>query len=175
MVNSYNNILIKNFGNLFQRLLKITKPIQTKINEWITKNNFIIESRKKNYELEIKEKFLTSYDFDEYLRILNNLITELNKTLSNKKPWSIPDECEQIDVMGHLLLDYNICMCLMFAIIPSKIIELRRLSIVHSAKKFDSALIFCSPSLNMEFIYRVFGWLFLVSFNMVISMACLKN
>ncbi len=58
------------------------------------------------------------------MRILNNLITELNKTLSQKKPWSIPDECEQIDIMGNLLLDYNICMCMMLAIIPSKVIEL---------------------------------------------------
>lgn len=54
LINTYNNILIKSFGNLFQRLLKLTKPLQNEINEWFKFNSNLFELEKKNVLIWLK-------------------------------------------------------------------------------------------------------------------------
>lgn len=126
LINYYNNILIKNFGNLFQRLLKIIKPIQNEFNEMCKKEEKmnIIQDKKIFHSERLRNGFLTNFDFAEYNSKLNEMIGELNKILTEKKPWSIANIDLQLEIMFEIMSDFNIIMCLLYAIIPSKIIEL---------------------------------------------------
>lgn len=121
LINSYNNVLIKNFGNLFQRLLKILKPVQVEINEYLlmNKNSF----NKKLECVEMLNKFVSEWNFDFYLNYLNNLISASNKDLTDKKPWTLELK-EQIPILAHMVEDFYLIMCLMYPIIPTKVFEL---------------------------------------------------
>lgn len=126
LIGSYNNILIKDFGNLFQRLLKITKPIQLELNKYFEQNIQIIKEKKQLYCSRVK-KFTSNWDFTEYNNLLSSLITDSNKILTEKKPWSIEvvgSVDEQIKVLGTILIDFNIEMCLMYPIIPEQVLKL---------------------------------------------------
>ena len=123
LVNSYNNILIKNFGNLFQRLLKIVKPIQLELNKYFESNKQNIKNKKQNYIQELI-KFIDKWDFLEFNNLLYTIITQANKTLTDKKPWAIDSIEDQVEILGAIMLDYNIVMCLMYPIIPDKVLEL---------------------------------------------------
>jgi len=122
LVGQYNNILIKDFGNLFQRLLKIIKPIQSELNEFVKLNNQKIMEKKSYYKSKL-ENFLYTLDFIEYNNILSTLMDNSNKTLTEKKPWTLEKQ-EQVLVLGKIILDYNIIICMMYPIIPSKVREL---------------------------------------------------
>lgn len=77
LVNMYNNILIKGFGNLFQRLLKVLKPVQIEINLWLDANNitFTLAKTKCN---EMLEKFIDlGENFNKYNDYLNSMIVKI--------------------------------------------------------------------------------------------------
>ena len=114
-------MLIKNFGNLFQRLLKILKPVQVEINEYLlmNKNSF----NKKLDCVEMLNKFVSEWNFDLYHNYLNNLISASNKDLTDKKPWTLELK-EQIPILAHMVEDFYLIMCLMYPIIPTKVFEL---------------------------------------------------
>lgn len=120
---NYNNILVKDFGNLFQRLFKIIKPIYLLLNDYFNNNNDKIISVKLFYIQQIN-MFLESFDFSFYNNLLMSIINNLNKTLSDKKPWAINKQDEQIEIMGDIIINFNIGMCLMYPIIPDKILKL---------------------------------------------------
>jgi methionyl-tRNA synthetase len=124
LINDYNNILIKNFGNLFQRLLKLVKPIQNELNEYFNVNQEKIKNKKQYYILELKN-FTHIWNFTEFNNLLTTIISNSNKTLTDKKPWSI-DNNEKIEILGDIMLDYNITMCLMYPIIPEKVLKLSK-------------------------------------------------
>ncbi len=125
LISLYNNILIKDFGNLFQRLLKIIKPIQVELNKYFDSNTQLILEKKQKYLFEINN-FLNTWDFSEYNQILSNIITICNKTLTEKKPWSIESIDIQVEILGEILLNFNIIMSLMLPIIPTKVEELAK-------------------------------------------------
>ena len=124
LVNMYNNVLIKNFGNLFQRLLKIIKPIQKEINEYLSiqSNKNIFEEKLANCT-DILFKFVAEYNFDLYHDYLNKLISISNKELTEKKPWTLELE-EQVGILSYTVVDFYLSMCLMYPIIPTKVLEL---------------------------------------------------
>jgi methionyl-tRNA synthetase len=123
LINSYNNILIKDFGNLFQRLLKIVKPIQSELNKYFEVNQEKIKNKKEKYTQELI-KFTITWDFLEFNNLLSTIITHANKTLTDKKPWAIHEILTQVEILGEIMLDYNIGMCLMYPIIPDKVLQL---------------------------------------------------
>jgi methionyl-tRNA synthetase len=125
LINNYNNMLIKGFGNLFQRLLKVIKPINNEINEWLNiYQNILIN--KQSECVSIVEKFLEwNGEFNIYQVYLNNLIDKLNKDLTEKKPWTQNVEI-QVDILGNCIIEYYIIMCLMYPIIPNKTLELSK-------------------------------------------------
>jgi len=117
--------VIKSFGNLFQRLLKVTKPIQNELNKWFELNKCLFESEQKKC-LDLVEKFLIwEGNFNLYFEYLNNLISKLNKDLTEKKPWTLELD-NQVDILGPIIIDYYLVMCLMYPIIPSKVLELSK-------------------------------------------------
>lgn len=123
LINTYNNILIKSFGNLFQRLLKIVKPIQNEINDWLNVNKNLIDI-KQNECFEMIKQFVSWNDnFNIYNDYLNNLIDLLNKDLTEKKPWTLAMN-EKVNILSEIIINYHLVMCLMYPIIPSKVIEL---------------------------------------------------
>ena len=123
LINCYNNILIKDFGNLFQRLLKIVKPIQLGLNKYFEANLEKIKLKKQKYIQELI-KFTNTLDFLEYNNLLSTIITYSNKMLTDKKPWSVDSIETQVEILGEIMIDYNIAMCLMYPIIPDKVLEL---------------------------------------------------
>ena len=75
LTNLYNNVLIKDFGNLFQRINKIAKPLERELNSWLTKSD-TMESVKSTQikTLTIVQNFLTNWDFLEYNNYLGEMI-----------------------------------------------------------------------------------------------------
>lgn len=122
--NNYNNILVKDFGNLFQRLFKIIKPIHLLLNDYFYNNSDKIKSTKLFYIQQINN-FLETFDFLFYNNLLFAIINNLNKTLSDKKPWTLTID-EQIEIVGEIMINFNIGMCLMYPIIPDKILKLAK-------------------------------------------------
>ena len=125
LVNMYNNVLIKNFGNLFQRLLKVIKPVQKEINEYLTTQTIISNVFKEKISncINMLSKFVIEYNFDLYHNYLNNLISISNKDLTEKKPWTLELE-EQVEILSYMVIDFYLTMCLMYPIIPTKVLEL---------------------------------------------------
>lgn len=122
LINTYNNILIKNFGNLFQRLLKIVKPIQIEINKYI-ESNIDIFKLKQSQSLNMLSCFINEFNFDKYNNYLNELIFNANKDLTDKKPWTLEIK-EQVKILAIMMMDFYFVICLMYPIIPSKVLEL---------------------------------------------------
>lgn len=122
LINLYNNVLIKDFGNLFQRISKIAKSIEENLNKFFeeSKDKINIVQTKSN---DIIKTFLLNWNFFDYNAYLNGLITNLNKILTETKPWTL-DVYEQVFSIGNILIDFHSVMCLMLPIIPTKILEL---------------------------------------------------
>ena len=120
LTNLYNNVLIKDFGNLFQRINKIAKPLERELNSWLTKSD-TMESVKSTQikTLTIVQNFLTNWDFLEYNNYLGEMISNLNKTLTEKKPWTLEPEQQVIEI-GNILINFHSVLCLIYPIIPSK-------------------------------------------------------
>ena len=122
---SYNNDLIKNFGNLVQRIYKLVIPIQSKINLHIANNKFsIVESLEfvKNTLSKVKKTF----NVNEYFDDTGNKIKYLNKMITETKPWEKSLD-EKVNILSELVIGLDSTMILLYPIIPDKINELRNL------------------------------------------------
>lgn len=119
---AFNNILLKNFGNLFQRLFKIMKPLENEINTWLDDNVSCIKIFKDNIYLFL-HNFTESYDFLSYKEKMNSLLDYCNKELTEKMPWKTKD----INVICSILLKFNCACAFLYSIIPDKIESLIKL------------------------------------------------
>ena len=121
----YNNQLIKDFGNLYQRLYTLTKPLQKEINEYFINTDNLIRKSIDQFinELEPITKFYAIY---KYKSLIQTLCTNTNKELTDKKPWDKTINLEnKIQIIGYLLVEMNKIMILLDPIIPNKINQLR--------------------------------------------------
>jgi len=121
----YNNDLIKNFGNLVQRIYKLVIPVQSEINLQITNNKIsVVESVElvKN----AVDKFIKTFNVGEYFDNVNCKIKYLNKLITDTKPWEKSLE-EKVTILTELIIGLDTAMILLYPIIPDKIDELRNL------------------------------------------------
>ena len=116
---AYNNILLTNFGNLFQRLFKLLNPISLELNKYIENNHKQVIEFKNNYYNNLKE-FITDFNFQNYKKSLYYLLDYSNKELTDKMPWKTGN----IQVFFDILLHFNCACSLMYLIIPNKLIHL---------------------------------------------------
>lgn len=123
LVATFNNVLLKSFGNLFQRMYKIIASIENELNNEIILKNEKITCIKTTIKEVIKCNFLTNFHFGHYNDILNEKIFDCNKIITEKEPWKL-DTQGKLEIMFNILVKFNISMCLMFPIIPNKVIEL---------------------------------------------------
>lgn len=130
LIATYNNILLKNFGNLWQRMYNLLRPIESELNSWLSNNSNHekIISFKQDIYNQVKT-FKTNFNFIEYRNILNKLLDHANKELTEKMPWKIQSDTElniqnKIEIFADIFLHFNCACCLMYAIIPEKTIEL---------------------------------------------------
>jgi methionyl-tRNA synthetase len=93
LVAKYNNVLIKDFGNLIQRIFCLIKPIQTEFNNYLLVNNLNLISNSEDFMADLNQ-MLKTYDIVLYNNYLNELLAKSNKELSDKKPWLIKDQSE---------------------------------------------------------------------------------
>lgn len=122
---TYNNILLKNFGNLWQRMYNLLRPIESELNKWISNNQLIVSNFKQNILQEVSA-FKNKFDFIEYRNIMYRLLDYANRELTEKKPWTLIDSNieTKISIFADIFINFNCACCLMYAIIPSKILEL---------------------------------------------------
>jgi len=122
----YNNQLIKDFGNLYQRLYTLTKPIQQKINQYFTDNDIVIRKTIDQFMNDL-EPITKSYAIYKYKSLIQTLSTFTNKELTDKQPWLSTVNLEnKVKIIGSLLVEMNKIMILLNPIIPSKIDKLRK-------------------------------------------------
>jgi len=122
----YNNQLIKDFGNLYQRLYTLTKPIQQKINQYFTDNDIVIRKTIDQFMNDL-EPITKSYAIYKYKSLIQTLSTFTNKELTDKQPWLSTVNLEnKVKIIGSLLVEMNKIMILLNPIIPSKIDQLRK-------------------------------------------------
>lgn len=121
----YNNQLIKDFGNLYQRLYTLTKPLQKEINEYFINKDNLIRKSIDQFINEL-EPITKSYNIYKYKSLIQTLCTNTNKELTDKKPWDKTTNLEnKIQIIGSLLVEMNKIMILLNPIIPNKINQLR--------------------------------------------------
>jgi len=121
----YNNQLIKDFGNLYQRLYTLTKPLQKEINEYFINKDNLIRKTIDQFMNEL-EPITKSYSIYKYKSLIQTLCTNTNKELTDKKPWDKTTNLEnKIQIIGSLLVEMNKIMILLNPIIPNKINQLR--------------------------------------------------
>ena len=119
---SYNNILLKNFGNLFQRLYKLLNVVAPELNNHINNNSdAIIEFKNKYYN--ILKEFSEDFNFQNYKKSLYYLLDYSNKELTDKMPW----KTKNIESFFDILLHFNCACSLMYLIIPNKVLYLSEL------------------------------------------------
>jgi len=119
----YNNQLIKDFGNLYQRLYTLTKPLQKEINEYFINKDNLIRKTIDQFMNEL-EPITKSYSIYKYKSLIQTLCTNTNKELTDKKPWDKTTNLEnKIQIIGSLLVEMNKIMILLNPIIPNKIIN----------------------------------------------------
>ena len=123
LVTTYNNILLKNFGNLWQRVYNLFRPIELELNEWINNNKQKIIIFKQNIYNQIKE-FETNFDFVKYKNHMYNLLAYANKELTDKMPWKLIDNFAKIEIFADIFLYFNCACGLIYPIIPNKVLKL---------------------------------------------------
>ena len=121
----YNNDLIKNFGNLVQRIYKLVIPVQNEINLQISNNKLqVIESLE--FAQNTLKKVKDTFDVGEYFSDVNCKIKYLNKLITDTKPWEKSLD-EKVNILTELLIGLDSVMILLYPTIPDKIDELRNL------------------------------------------------
>lgn len=116
---AYNNILLKNFGNLFQRLYKLLNPIANELNNYIENNIKQVIEFKNIYYNNLKE-FIIDFNFQNYKKSLYYLLDYSNKELTDKMPWKTGNIVDFFDILLH----FNCACSLMYLVIPNKVIQL---------------------------------------------------
>jgi methionyl-tRNA synthetase len=123
----YNNNLIKDFGNLFQRLFTLSKPLQFELNKYFMVNQSLIINLQNTFLIKLKE-ISESYSLNKYKTLIFALCSHSNKEINDQKPWEKNVDFEtKIKVIGNLLIELNQIMILLYPIITEKINELRGL------------------------------------------------
>lgn len=123
---TYNNELIKNFGNLVQRIYSLVSPIQSFIPNYLLSNTQLIEDFRSQVKNHL-DKFTCQFNFSEYIEEVMKFNKDLNKFITDKKPWekTLDTSNELVDIMGNLILSLDWLMILFYPIIPDKIDYLR--------------------------------------------------
>jgi methionyl-tRNA synthetase len=120
----YNNQLIKDFGNLFQRLFTLAKPISNELNDWFDKNIILITKSNQAHKIYVR-KLLETYDLNQYKCLFLSMCANANKELTVKKPWTSTVDLEtKTSQIGNLLVQLKQIMSLLYPIIPEKIIQM---------------------------------------------------
>jgi len=120
----YNNQLIKDFGNLFQRLFTLAKPIETELNQYFETNSESLNLSHSNF-LNTLEQITKTYAHVQYKGLIASKCSYANKELTDKKPWEKSvDPTTRIGIIGLLLVELKQIMLLHYPIIPMKISQL---------------------------------------------------
>lgn len=117
LVSVHNNELLKSYGNLFQRLFTLVRPIQSEI------NTAIATAPRDDTAEKALGVFLEDLDFFAYKRSYQTILTEANTVLTNEKPWT-KDLAEKVEILGRVFSLFHQASILLYPIIPSKIDEL---------------------------------------------------
>ncbi len=115
LVLCYNSILVKQFGNLFQRLFTLAKPVEAEINRAI---------QDLDISLRLEKVCGMKHSITEHFSEIQTRLDEANGDIQAKKPWETSgDDRVQILVpnMIHLLELFT----LFAPILPEKVKELR--------------------------------------------------
>jgi len=115
LVSVHNNELLKSYGNLFQRLFALLRPIQSEINDAARRNDDTAEKALAT--------FLEDLDFGAYKRCYQAFLTEANTILTNEKPWT-KELGEKVEILARVYGLFHQASILLYPIIPSKIDEL---------------------------------------------------
>lgn len=120
----YNNQLIKDFGNLFQRLFTLAKPIEMELNNWFSINAELI-GQSHNQFLTDMNCYIENYDLVHYKGLISSKCAHANKELTDKKPWEKSVQMEtRIELIAQLLVELKQILLLHYPIIPGKITQL---------------------------------------------------
>lgn len=125
MKDMYNNELIKSFGNMYQRLFTLGKPLQNEINQYLMINEKAIAENREIFMNEIRD-IVTTYSHTRYKSKILSICSFVNKELTDKKPWEKtfnPDM--KVELLAELFIQLSHVMTLLYPIIPNKITELR--------------------------------------------------
>jgi methionyl-tRNA synthetase len=119
----YNNVLIKEFGNLVQRMFNLIKPVELEINSNLKTEYYqeVILQSESNYLIKIN-KFLSDLDLIDYIESINWLISKSNKDLTDLQPWKL-ELNDKVNVLTNLIINLKIIFVMLYPIIPNKIIE----------------------------------------------------
>lgn len=123
LIAKYNNVLIKEFGNLVQRMFNLIKPIEHEINSIIKTEHFqdVVIQLVSTYSSKL-DKFISDLDILDYIDSVNLLIAKSNKDLTDLQPWKLELD-EKITVLANLMINLKIIFVLLYPIIPNKIDE----------------------------------------------------
>lgn len=112
LVNCYNGILVNQFGNLFQRIVALSIPVEEDLNKRLS-------------TIDVKEYTCNNHIQDYFMRIQEKL-SIANTSLQATKPWTVSGEERVALLMPHIesLLDL---LGLFEPIIPEKCKELTRI------------------------------------------------
>jgi methionyl-tRNA synthetase len=120
----YNNQLIKDFGNLFQRLFTLAKPIGAELNKYFSDNVELIGNNFNEF-LIVMKSHVEKYDLVQYKELITSKCAHANKELTVKKPWEKSVETNiKIELIAQLLVELKCLMILHYPIIPEKITQL---------------------------------------------------
>ncbi len=114
LVNTYNGILVKQFGNLVQRILTLAKPVEADINRTI--HGIDVSTR-----LEKLRK--ATHTLTEHFMVIQERLTEANGQIQTNKPWETSGE-ERAQLLVPTMIILLELFELLSPIIPEKIKEL---------------------------------------------------
>jgi methionyl-tRNA synthetase len=118
----YNNVLIKDYGNLIQRIFCLLKPCQNEFNQYMFDAKLFITKPDPNINL-----FLQSYDIKSYQTYLLKLLSDANKKLNIDKPWLLKNDFELDVKLNSLYPIFDLSLrasIMLYPIIGDKISEI---------------------------------------------------
>ena len=122
LVTRYNNLLIKDFGNLVQRIFCLIKPILSDYNQYLESNSLNLINDSEQFQMDLNQ-MLKIYDIVAYNNYLKQLLSWSNKELSDKKPWLLKssDELDNKLSILYQIMDRTLkATIMMYPIISSK-------------------------------------------------------
>ena len=112
LVAYYNNILVKQFGNLFQRIIAVSIPVEVELNTWLS------DASTCPY-IPICEGTNTA----DYFTTIQRLLADANSALQTAKPWE-KEGSDRVAILGPQIQNLLMIMKLLEPVIPTKIQEL---------------------------------------------------